>query len=174
MYLKKLASILAPSLQFIVLVLLVRPDLNGADRLQALKFERGQQNPCWQCSFADPVCSQAGNASFVLPLPVSLLFENAPTPAALAGKSHVELDLFAWKSFFSWSCLTRAILLRAIYVAMILGTTFLFSPAASRPNTEQGARSSDPRCCCNFAIRHRQQHPLPKRPSANDCIAGSH
>ncbi len=87
----------------IVLVLLVRPDLNGADRLQALKFERGQQNPCWQRSFADPVCSQAGDASFVLPLPVSLLFENAPTPAALAGKPHVELDLFAWKSYFSWS-----------------------------------------------------------------------
>ena len=86
----------------IVVVLLVRPTYNGADRLQALKFERGQQNPCWQCSFADPLCTVAGNPSFRLPLPVGLLFDNAPTPVALAGKINVDLDLFLWKQLISW------------------------------------------------------------------------
>ena len=86
----------------IVVVLLVRPTYKGADRLQALKFERGQQNPCWQCSFADPLCKLAGDSSFRLPLPVGLLFDSAPIPAALAGKVNVNLDLFLWKQWISW------------------------------------------------------------------------
>jgi hypothetical protein len=81
----------------IVVVLLVRPEYNGADRLQVLKFERGQQNPCWQCNFADPLCTVAGDPSFRLPLPVGLLFDNGPLPVALIGKSNVDLDLFVWK-----------------------------------------------------------------------------
>ena len=82
----------------IVIVLLIRPDERGADRLQALKFERGpgQYMPCWKCSFADPVCTQAGDPMFRLQIPVNLLFDNAPIPAALAGRTNVELDLFLW------------------------------------------------------------------------------
>ena len=75
----------------IVVVFLIRPDDPGADRLRVLKFERGQQNPCWQCSFADPVCMSAGDSAFRLQLPVGLLFENARPPSALAGKAFVDL-----------------------------------------------------------------------------------
>lgn len=82
----------------IVLVLLVRPKLEGADRLQVFKFERGQQNPCWRCSFADPVCTQPNDPAFRLPIPIRLLFENAPPPPALAGRTNIELDLFIWKT----------------------------------------------------------------------------
>ena len=64
----------------IVVVLLVRPALRGADRLQALSFERGQASPSWQRSFADPACSRAGDPSFALRLPVRLLFDCAPMP----------------------------------------------------------------------------------------------
>ena len=87
----------------IVLVLLIRPNAQGADRLKALKYERGHSvNPCWECSFADPQCIRAGDPAFRLPLPINLLFDNAPTPAALAGKSNVELDLFLWKDKYLW------------------------------------------------------------------------
>ena len=87
----------------IVIVLLIRPKENGADCLQALKFERGpgQNSPCWKRSFADPVCSGPGDPMFRLPLPVKLLFDRSPVPAALAGnlKTNVELDLFLWKKY---------------------------------------------------------------------------
>lgn len=59
----------------IVFVFLVRPNFIGADRLQVLKFERGKQNPCWQRSFAEAVCLQAGDPAFMLPIPVGLLFD---------------------------------------------------------------------------------------------------
>ena len=87
----------------IVVVLLVRPKLSGADRLQVLKFERGQQNPCWQRSFEDPVCTRAGDPAFRLPISVHLLFDNAPIPVALAGGPTVELDLYLWKKRLSWT-----------------------------------------------------------------------
>jgi hypothetical protein len=86
----------------IVLVLLIRPKKNGPDRLKVLQFERGRQNPCWQCSFADPLCTRAGSPSFILQLPVNLMFDNAPIPVALAGKLNLELDLFLWKKKLSW------------------------------------------------------------------------
>jgi hypothetical protein len=38
----------------IVVVFLIRPTNAGADRLIVYKFERGQQTPCWEYSFADP------------------------------------------------------------------------------------------------------------------------
>ena len=84
----------------IVVVFLIRPNEPGAARLQVLKFERGQRNPRWRRSFADPVCIQAGDPNFKLQLPVGLLFANAPLPLALVGKPHVELDLFRWKQEF--------------------------------------------------------------------------
>ena len=89
----------------IVSVLLIRPKENGADCLQALKFERGpgQNSPCWKRSFADPVCSGPGDPMFRLPLPVKLLFDRAPVPTALAGKTNVELDLFLWKKYLQIS-----------------------------------------------------------------------
>jgi hypothetical protein len=85
----------------IVIVLLLRPKKYGADRLKILKYERGRQNPCWECAFADPACTRAGDPAFTLPLPVRLLFDNAPIPAALVGKTNVELDLFLWKELYS-------------------------------------------------------------------------
>jgi hypothetical protein len=93
----------------IVVVLLIRPSLIGAHRLQVLKYERGQQNPqvpCWERSFADPLCTRAEDCSFMLPLPFCFLFDNAPVPAALVGKSNIELgDLqrfHLWKKEHSW------------------------------------------------------------------------
>jgi hypothetical protein len=74
---------------------MIRPDVRGADRLQAMKFERGpgQSRPSWKCSFADPVCTQADDPMFRLLNPVNL-FDNAPIPAALVGRTNVELDFF--------------------------------------------------------------------------------
>ncbi len=83
----------------IVVVFLIRPDEKSpADRLQVLKFVRGQQNP-WVCSLADPLCTKAGDPAFRLQLPVGLLFDSARLPPALLGKadSDLEVDLFHWK-----------------------------------------------------------------------------
>jgi hypothetical protein len=86
----------------IVLVLLIRPELQGADRLQVLMYQRGQKNnPCWECAFDDPLCTQAGDSNFRLQLPVRLLFDQANIPSALAGQNYVELDLFKWKQVYS-------------------------------------------------------------------------
>ncbi len=98
----KAKSYLGPNTSVqIVLVLLIRPTNIGADRLEVRKFERGRPltNP-WSCSFADPVCIRAGDPAFQLQLPVDLLFDTAPLPSALAGSSHVELDLFRWKQVY--------------------------------------------------------------------------
>jgi hypothetical protein len=83
----------------IVIVFLIRPkDPIAVDRLKVLKFERGRQNPCWKCSFADPVCMSAGDPAFRLKLPVKLLFDSAARiPPAFIGRTNVELDLFRWK-----------------------------------------------------------------------------
>ena len=86
----------------IVVVFLIRPTDPDADRLKVLKFVRGQQNPCWECSFADPVCMAAGisgMAAYMLKLPVTSLFDSAAgqLPPALLGQTNVELDLFHWK-----------------------------------------------------------------------------
>jgi Uma2 family endonuclease len=81
----------------IVVVFLIRPDeVIPADRLQVLKFERGQQNP-WACSLADPFCTKAGGPAFKLQLPVGLLFNSATLPPGLLVNSELVLDLYLWK-----------------------------------------------------------------------------
>ena len=85
----------------IVLVLLIRPELVGANRLEMLMYHRDQINPCWKCAFDYPLCTQAGDPKFSLKLPVRLLFDRANVPRALAGRNFVELDLFIWKQVYS-------------------------------------------------------------------------
>jgi Uma2 family endonuclease len=82
----------------IVVIILIRPDLEGADTLQVWKFQRDRTDQHFR--LGDPNCIAMGDPNFQLRLPVRLLFDDAPIPPALVGVENVLFDLFSFKREF--------------------------------------------------------------------------
>ena len=79
----------------IVIIILIRPEIEGAGSLQIWKLQRDGLD--MHLELGNPNCTVADDPGFQLRLPVRLLFDDAPIPPALVGVENVLLDLFAWK-----------------------------------------------------------------------------
>ena len=94
--LNKGQALLSPGTSIqIVIIILIRPGIEGAGSLQLWKLQRDKLDVHFE--LGDPNCTAADDPSFQLRLPVRLLFDDAPIPPALDGVENVVLDLFAWK-----------------------------------------------------------------------------
>jgi hypothetical protein len=79
----------------IVIIILIRPEIQGKGSLQLWKLQRDGLDVHFE--LGNPNCTVEGDPDFQLRLPVRLLFDDAPIPPALVGVENVLLDLFAWK-----------------------------------------------------------------------------